>query len=84
MFSDFTLLLLKYKASHIKASKNICPTILKKENQQNQIILHIKIICVSNETLFQLVPTIACSSKSSIGGSDYYGPVWSVGAKWRR
>ena len=42
IFSDFTYnkslcVLLKYKASHIKASKKICPTILKKQNQENAL-----------------------------------------------
>ena len=71
IFSDFTYnkslcVLLKYKASHIKASKKICPTILKKQNQENQIILHIEIIPVSNETLCQPVPTIDWVAKAQL------------------
>lgn len=58
--------MLKYKASHIKANKKICPTILKKENQENQIILHIKKIPVSNETYVSQCLLLAAVAKAQL------------------
>lgn len=84
MFSDFTYkqVLVRFaeiqSKSHKSKQKDLSNNFKKGEPGEPNHFTYKK-IPVSNETLCQPVPTIDCSSKSSVGGSDYCD-LWSVGA----